>query len=149
MTGTEKSLIVAFFRNKWKKWDSLKPPKSHHCRTWNACIAKMDHHCPWVNNWVGISNQKTFLLFWLYIWLGAIYTMFVACYYNYPWLYVQCEIFRDPLIIIINIFGLFIALLFCMFTIIMFWDQLSWIMNNTSTIDKMKKTINKKVKFLI
>mmetsp|Transcript_13853 Transcript_13853/g.12278 ORF Transcript_13853/g.12278 Transcript_13853/m.12278 type:complete len:148 (+) Transcript_13853:56-499(+) len=32
MTGTEKSLVVALFKNKCRKCESLKPPKSHHCR---------------------------------------------------------------------------------------------------------------------
>ncbi|XP_067295265.1 palmitoyltransferase ZDHHC15A isoform X2 [Pseudorasbora parva] len=44
----------------------IKPDRCHHCSVCQMCVLKMDHHCPWLNNCIGFSNYKFFMLFLLY-----------------------------------------------------------------------------------
>ncbi|CAE1287352.1 ZDHHC2_15_20 [Acanthosepion pharaonis] len=58
-----------------EKCKCLKPDRCHHCSVCSACVLKMDHHCPWVNNCVGFTNYKYFVLFLGY---SLLYCLYVA-----------------------------------------------------------------------
>jgi palmitoyltransferase len=58
-----------------QKCKVVKPPRAHHCSTCGKCILRMDHHCPWFANCIGLYNYRFFILFLVYTFL---YTLFIA-----------------------------------------------------------------------
>ncbi|KAJ6260502.1 hypothetical protein Dda_4728 [Drechslerella dactyloides] len=66
-----------------KKCQCRKPDRTHHCSTCNTCVLKMDHHCPWLANCLGIRNYKPFVLFTAYL---AVFCLF-ACAVSSSWLW--------------------------------------------------------------
>ena len=120
------------------KCNCIKPPRAHHCSICERCVVRMDHHCPWVNNCVGIKNQKHFVLFCFYVFITGVYTILyvgikgVRCMVNIN--DHLCDNFRrDLLAIVICVLALILDVLFCLFVSIMFYDQIFLIINNTSS----------------
>ena len=53
-----------------------KPERTHHCSVCEVCILKFDHHCPWLNQCVGVGNERYFVLFMVWLSLGCFVVIF-------------------------------------------------------------------------
>lgn len=128
------------YKKMCRRCQAFKPLRAHHCSTCGRCVVKMDHHCPWVNNCVGIGNQKLFIVFLFWVNFVCCYSLIllaarvIACYFSFA---------TDNYCTDINtVFGLVFlfmeAALFFLFTTCMMVDQLSGAMLNQTQIDRMK-----------
>ncbi|ERS98670.1 palmitoyltransferase AKR1 [Sporothrix schenckii 1099-18] len=56
------------------------PLRSKHCRRCQRCVAKHDHHCPWIYNCVGINNHRHFFLYLINLTVGVVVFDFIVYY---------------------------------------------------------------------
>lgn len=42
---------------------TLRTIRSRHCNVCHRCVERFDHHCPWINNCVGVQNHNWFMLY--------------------------------------------------------------------------------------
>ncbi|KAI9301599.1 DHHC palmitoyltransferase-domain-containing protein [Cunninghamella echinulata] len=64
-----------------------KPARSKHCPMCKSCIARLDHHCAWLNKCVGYNNHRYFFLF--------LFTLTQFCAYGF---YLCFQIYRGMII---------------------------------------------------
>ncbi|XP_074844346.1 palmitoyltransferase ZDHHC3 isoform X3 [Carettochelys insculpta] len=126
---------------KCPKCCSIKPDRAHHCSVCKRCIRKMDHHCPWVNNCVGENNQKYFVLFTMYIALISMHALIMVGFhflYCFEEDWTKCSSFSPPTTVILLILLCFEALLFLIFTSVMFGTQVHSICTDETGIERLK-----------
>ena len=116
---------------KCAKCCSIKPGRAHHCSKCKRCIRKMDHHCPWINNCVGESNKKYFVLFVFYsammeLYVCAIVLTAADCINESC---VNLTAFKSSL--------LYVVLVLLGFTVIILSRQLESICSDVTTIDRL------------
>mmetsp|Transcript_8360 Transcript_8360/g.10576 ORF Transcript_8360/g.10576 Transcript_8360/m.10576 type:complete len:422 (-) Transcript_8360:190-1455(-) len=124
-----------------RRCNAYKPDRAHHCSICKRCIIKMDHHCPWVNNCVGIGNHKYFLLFIFYTFCSCSYAMslviarFIDCIGHVQ----KHEPCLDKPTHLLALIGLVIeSMLFGMFTCCMMIDQWDVVLTKVTHIDRLK-----------
>jgi palmitoyltransferase ZDHHC3/7/25 len=116
---------------------TFKPPGSHHCRICNRCISRMDHHCPWMNNCVGAGNFKHFILFLIYTWSCATYSLVL-----FGWNYFFCadeDCTFHPVVLHLVRIMTFLAVGAFLFTSSMLMNVCYGIITGIGTIDRLKK----------
>merc|ERR1719440_1731288 len=76
-TAGPKSLLYA--PNYCEKCQLWKPPRAHHCSVCNRCTLRMDHHCPFYGNCIGVRNHGHFALVYVFAMIGLTYSL-VMCW---------------------------------------------------------------------
>ncbi|CDW75351.1 dhhc zinc finger domain containing protein [Stylonychia lemnae] len=41
----------------------IRTDRSRHCNICNRCVDRFDHHCPWINNCIGVNNHAYFYMY--------------------------------------------------------------------------------------
>ena len=99
----------------------VRPKDGHHCAECHSCFLDQDHHCPWMNNCIGLFNKKYFIIFNIYAFISVIYCTFLYYYYIS---YKNHKTFRNDIVktLVAIFWGLF-AFIYGLFVAIMVLEQ--------------------------
>ena len=110
-----------------------RPVNVHHCGICHGCILEMDHHCPWVNNCIGLFNKKYFILYNFYAILSVIYSFIIFFYYV---LNKHLDLLiNNTSYIISGIIFVIVEIIYAIFAFILLYEQYDNIKNNCTLID--------------
>jgi hypothetical protein len=95
-----------------------------------------------MNNCIGLKNHKAFILFNMYVALSGGYAAIrgaieIGLCFSPDYV---CNTYVSMLWKVFGFIGIGTCGLFTMFTVVMFFDQVGMKMDDTSTIDQLKKT---------
>ncbi|XP_056141051.1 palmitoyltransferase ZDHHC20-B-like [Lampris incognitus] len=116
----------------------IKPDRCHHCSTCEMCVLKMDHHCPWVNNCVGFSNYKYFVLFLAYAMLYCVVISSTVIQYFIKFWTKQLPDTHAKFHIL---FLFFVAAMFCISILSLFIYHLWLVGKNRTTIEAFRAPV--------
>ena len=114
----------------------IRPINAHHCAVCHKCYIGQDHHCPWVNNCIGLFNKKFFVLFLFYSLITVIYSDILFFYYS---LYKNINQFSDSQgLLVLDIFSLIFGLILAIVSFMLLWDQYDTLKNDCTECDFKK-----------
>mmetsp|Transcript_7749 Transcript_7749/g.21758 ORF Transcript_7749/g.21758 Transcript_7749/m.21758 type:complete len:321 (-) Transcript_7749:179-1141(-) len=132
--------------------DRWKPPRAHHCKTCKVCIFQMDHHCPWINNCVGLENQKLFILFLVYTATASAVTLLLLASSAASWVWARRSSARVPPPTTAALVCCALVALECVAAILFvsgfLWEQMDSIRYNSTLVETYKRVHGKRLTFM-